>query len=151
MVSTGYSDYGEEWAQKFAWRQDTLGTRDTTATVLLYDDSTDSITDSDDIGSVTTELSGGNYVRATFNLDSSDVTVSTNTSDNLRINAQVTFDLTSTTGTFDAAMVLLDFQSDVVNSETGQNPHHIFSTGIGTFDASNFASGFDVSLNLDLN
>ncbi len=148
MVSTGYSDFGEELAQKNNWRQDTLGTRDTTAEVLLYDDSTDNISDSDDVGAVNNELSGGNYARQTFAPDGSDVSLSVNSGD-LRATATVTFDLTSTTGTFNAYMVLLDFQSDVVNSETGQNPHHIFSADVGTVDAANFSSGFDVQINLD--
>lgn len=149
MVSTGLSDYGEEWEQKWAWRQDLLGTRDTTAEVLLFDDSTDSITDSDDIGSVTTELSGGNYTRQTFNLDGSDANLSVSSGD-LRMQATVTFDLTNTSGSFDAYMVLLDFQSDIVNNESSQNAHHIFSADLGTLEAVDFSSGFDVEMNLDL-
>lgn len=149
MPSIGYSDFGEEWAQKFAWRQDTLGTRDTTLEVLLYNQS-DSITDSDDVGAVTTEPTDGNYSRDTLTLDSTDISLSV-TNGNLEISGTATFDLTNTTGTYNAYMVVLDFQSDVVNSETGQNPHHIFSATLPSFDAENFDSGFDVDINLTLN
>jgi hypothetical protein len=151
MVSTGYSDYGEEWAHKYAFRQDLAGTRDTTVEVLLFDDSTDAITDSDDVGAVTTEPSDGNYARQTFTLDSTDVTLSQVGGD-LRAEAVVTFDVDGTTGTVDASMCVLDFQSDIVNSEAGQNPHHVYSAtlDIGSQDLSNFTS-LEVTARLDLN
>jgi hypothetical protein len=75
MVSSGYSDVGEEWKQKLLYRQDLI-TRDTTIEVLLYDDSADSLTDSSDIGDVTTEPTDGNYTRQTFTLDSGDADLS---------------------------------------------------------------------------
>lgn len=151
MVSTGLSDYGEEWEHKWAFRQDLLGTRDTTVEVLLYDDSTDSISDSDDVGAVTTEPNDGNYTRQTFTLDSSDVTISQE-GGNIRAEATVTFDVTNTTGSVDASMCVVSFQSDVVNSETGQNPHHIYSAtlDIGDSDLSKFTS-IEVTPRLDLN
>lgn len=150
MVSTGLSDYGEEWEQKHAFRQDLLGTRDTTVEVLLYDDSTDALTDSSDVGDVTTEPNDGNYVRQTFNLDSTDVTLSV-VNGELRAEATVTFDVTNTTGTVDASMSVVSFQSDIVNAETGQNPHHIYSAtlDIGSIDLANYTS-LEVNVELDL-
>jgi hypothetical protein len=150
MVSTGLSDYGEEWEHKFAFRQDLLGTRDTTLEVLLYDDSTDAISDADDIGAVTTEPSDGNYARQTLTLDSSDMSLSIVGGD-IRVEGDVTFDVAGTTGTVDASMVVVDFQSDVVNSETGQNPHHIYSAtlDIGSVDLAQFTV-LDVTPRLDL-
>jgi hypothetical protein len=133
MTSTGYSDYGEEWAHKLAFRQDQI-TRDTTLEVLLYNDGTDSLTDASDVGDITTEPTDGNYTRQTFTLDSSDVTLSVVSGD-LRAEATVTFDVTNTTGTVDATAVVVDFQSDIVNSETGQNPHHIYSSTLDIGDA----------------
>jgi len=150
VVSTGLSDYGEEWEHKFAFRQDLLGTRDTTVEVLLFDDSTDSLTDSSDVGDITTEPTDGNYARQTFTLDSSDVTLSVNNGD-LRAEATVTFDVDGTTGTVDASACVVDFQSDIVNSEAGQNPHHIYSAtlDIGSQNLSNFTS-IEVTAQLDL-
>lgn len=150
MTSTGYSDFGEEWAQKNAFRQDTLGTRDATLEVLLYDDSTDTITDSDDVAAVTTEPTDGNYTRQSITLDSSSVTITQEGGD-IRAEGVVTFDVTDTTGTVDSTMCLIDFQSDVVNNETAQNTHHIFSDDfdIGSQDLSNFTS-IETTIRLEL-
>ena len=134
MATTGYSNVGEEWAQKFAWRQDTI-TRDTTAEILLFDDSTDATSDTSDIGDITTEPTDGNY-------DGGD----------LRISGTVTFDVDNTTGTVDAWGAVNDFQSDVVNSEAGANPHLLATATFdtGSQDLTNFTS-LDVTINLDLN
>jgi len=150
MTSTGYSDFGEEWSHKSSFRQDLI-TRGTTVEVLLYDDATDSITDSDDVGAVTTEPTDGNYTRQTFTLDSTDVTLTQEAGD-LRAEAVVTFDVDGTTGTVDATMTVVDFQSDVVNAEGAQNPHHIYSAtlDIGSQDLSNFTS-IETTVRLDLN
>lgn len=149
MVSTGLSDYGEEWEHKLAFRQDLI-TRDTTIEVLLFDDATDALTDSSDVGDITTEPTDGNYTRQTFTLDSSDVSLSVD-SGNLRAEATVTFDVDGTTGTVDATACVVSFQSDVVNSEGAQNPHHIYSAtlDIGSQDLSNFTS-IEVTAQLDL-
>lgn len=149
MASTGYTDYGEELAQKNQWRQDTLGTRDTTAEALLYDDSTDSLSDSSDIGDVTTEPSDGNYTRQTLNLDGSDLSLSQSGGD-LRVTGTVTFDVTNTTGSIDAWGIVLSFQSDIVNSEGSQNPHLISTATLGsTRDLTNYSS-LDIEVRLDL-
>lgn len=149
MVSTGLSDYGEEWEHKLAFRQDLI-TRDTTVEVLLYDDNTDALTDGSDVGDITTEPTDGNYTRQTFNLDSADVTLSVD-GGNLRAEATVTFDVDGTTGTVDATACVVDFQSDIVNSEMGQNPHHIYSAtfDIGSQDLSSFTS-LETNVQLDL-
>jgi hypothetical protein len=145
MVSSGYSDVGEEWKQKLLYRQDLI-TRDTTIEVLLYDDSADSLTDSSDIGDVTTEPTDGNYTRQTFTLDSSDVTL-TQTGGEIQAQVVVTFDVTDTTGTVDAAGAVVDFQSDVVNAEGAANPHLIYTSSVGDADLSNFTGSFEVTIN----
>jgi hypothetical protein len=149
MVSTGYSDLGEEWAQKLAFRSDLI-TRDATVSIVLFDDSVDQLDDTSDVGDITTEPTTGQYTPQTFTLDSADVTLSIQNGD-LRAEATVTFDLTNTTDTVDSSAALVDFQSDVVNNETAQNSHHIFSASldIGSIDTSNFTS-IDVVTQLDL-
>lgn len=149
MVSQGLSDFGEEWEHKWAFRQDLI-TRDATVEVLLYDDSTDALTDASDVGDVTTEPTDGNYTRQTFTLDSGDVSV-TRPAGDIRVEATVTFDVADTTGTVDASMCVVDFQSDVVNGETGPNPHHIYSgtLDIGSVDLAQFTS-LEVTPRLDL-
>jgi len=150
MASTGYTDVGEEWSQKSSWRQDLI-TRDTTLEVLVFDDSTDATSDTSDVGDITTEPTDGNYTRQTVTLDSADISLSIDSGD-LRASGTVTFDMDGTTGTADAWGAVIDFQSDVVNSETAQNPHLISTATFdrGSQDLSNFTS-LDVTINLDLN
>jgi len=138
MVSEGYHDTGAEWAHKFAFRQDTI-TRDDTIEVLLYDDSTDELTDSSDVGDITTEPTDGDYARQTFTLDDTDVTLSEEAGQ-IRAEATVTFDVTDTTGTVDATQTVVDFQSDVVNDESDANPHFLYSATLdfGSADLSQF-------------
>jgi len=149
MVSTGYSDVGEEWSQKSTYRQDLI-TRDTTIEVLLYDDATDSLDDTSDVGDITTEPNDGNYARQTFTLDSTDVSLSVQSGD-LRAEATVTFDVDGTTGTVNASGCVVSFQSDVVNSEGSQNPHLIYTAtlDIGSVDLANFTS-LETNVQLDL-
>jgi len=146
MASSGYTNVGEELAQKLTWRQD-LVTRDTTLEVLVFDDATDTTSDTSDVGDITTEPTDGNYTRQTVTLDSADVTLSIDAGD-LRATATVTFDMDGTTGTADAWGAVVDFQSDVVNAEGAQNPTATFDEG--SQDLSNFTS-LDVTINLDLN
>lgn len=154
MVSTGYTNVGEEWSQKLTYRTDLI-TRDTAIEVLLFDDSTDNTDDTSDIGDITTEPTSGNYARQTLTLDSSDITLSFTDGD-VRAEGTVTFDTTDTTETVDAAGVVVDFQSDVVNSETSQNPHLISTSRLlnsdgntTTADLSQFSS-IDATVRLDL-
>lgn len=150
MVSTGYHDVGEEWSQKLTYRTDLI-TRDTTVEVLLYDDDTDSLADSADIGDITTELSGGNYTRQTFDLDSSDASLSVVNGD-VRVETTVDFDLDSTTGQFTAYGLVVDLQSDVVNTESSQNSHLITTADLdgSPYNASDFST-FGVTIRGDLN
>ena len=150
MVSTGYHDTGEEWAHKFAFRQDTI-TRDATVEVLLYDDSVDALDDTSDVGDITTEPTDGNYARQTFTLDGSDVELSV-VDGQLRAEATVTFDVTDTTGTVDATQTIVDFQSDIVNSETEANPHFLYSATLdfGSADLSQF-DNLQTTVVIDLN
>lgn len=125
MVSTGYHDTGEEWAQKHAYRQDTIN-REASVDVLLFDDSTNALTDSSDVGDITTEPTSGNYARESLSLDGNDLSLDV-TGGNVRIQGGVSFDVTDTTATIDAYAIVVNFQSDVVNSEGGANDHLLFS------------------------
>ena len=136
MVSTGYTDFGEEWAQKNAWRQDEI-TRDTSIEVLLFDDSVDSTDDTSDVGDITTELDDTtDYGRQTFTLDSVDVELSV-VDGNVRIESAETFQLGTTSGNFDAYGLVNTFQSDVVGTDTEPTPHLLATATIdnGPFDA----------------
>lgn len=128
MTSTGYHDTGEEWAQKRTYRQDLLGSGAASIDLLLYEDATDQLSDADDIGSIGTEPTDGNYARQTVSLDSAEVSLSVQNGD-LVASGVVSFDTTDTTGTVDAYASVVTFQSDVVNSESSANEHlHVSST-----------------------
>lgn len=158
MTATGLHNTGEEWAQKYIWRQDLI-TRDTSVSVLLYNDNTDvtgdgvsdgdQLTDASDVGGITTEPTTGNYARQTVALDGAAVSLTVSGGD-LRAAFTVTFDTTNTTGTIDAYAVVVNFQSDVVNAETVANDHLVTSAPVGTTDLANY-SQVDVTCNIDLN
>lgn len=150
MATQGYSNVGEEWAQKWCFRQDVTGIRDTSVEILLYNDTTDALSDSSDIGNITTEPNDGNYVRQTVTLDSADFSLSFPSADVRATTVTVTFDVTNTTGSVDAWGAVVSFQSDVVNSETGQNPHLIAT---GTFSSVDLSANdkVDVTAQFDLN
>jgi len=147
MTSTGYHDTGEEWAQKCTYRQDLL-VRNTTVSVLLYNDSTNALADADDIAAITTEPTDGNYARQTLSLDATDLSLSVS-GGNVQASGTVTFDVTNTTGTVDAYAVVVNYQSDVINSETGANDHLVTSAVIESsgIDLTNW-EGLDVQVNV---
>lgn len=125
--------YGEEFAQKWAWRQDQI-TRDTTIEVALFDaDDTAAgitVTDTTDVGDLTTEPSDGNYTRQTATLDSSDFAISKNANGNWEIDvADQVFNTDGTTGIVNAAAVIGTFQSDEAG-DTGASKHVLFTVDL---------------------
>lgn len=122
MTSTGYHDTGEEWAQKWNYRQDNIN-RNGSVSIGLYNDGTDSLSDSNDVGDITTEPSDGNYSRQTVSLDGGDVTLTQDGSGNLQAEFTVTFDVTNTTGSVDAWFAVVTFTSDIVGTDTGATDH----------------------------
>lgn len=150
MVSTGYHDTGEEWVQKTTFRQDLIVSRDTAVDVLLFEDATDSLSDSDDLGAITTEPTTGNYGRQSLSLDGADLSLSISGGDT-RATGEVTFDVSNTTETIDAYAIVVDLQSDVVNSESSQNQHLLASATLdgGAVDLST-TSSVTVEVRVDL-
>lgn len=143
MAVNGTHDVGEEFKQKSIYRQDLIS-RPATLEVLLYNDATDSLSESSDVGDITTEPTTGNYARQTLSFDSSDLTLSVDGSADLQADGSVTFDTLDTGDTVDGYALVVSFQSDVVNSETSSNPHILGSATFGTTDLSNFS---DVTVN----
>ena len=143
MAVDGTHDVGEEFKQKSIYRADTLS-RPTTLDVLLYNDSTDNLSESSDIADITSEPSAGNYTRQSVSFDSSDLSLSVDGSSNLQVEGSVTFDTLDTGDTVDGYALVASFTSDVLNAETGSNDHIIASSTFGTTDLSNFS---DVTVN----
>lgn len=165
MASTGLTDLGEEWFQKYAFRQDLINARDTTITFLLYLDSTDTdddgsvegdqLTDASDIGAITSEPADGNYARVDMTLDQDPAAnsddgfyLTVNSNGNIRAQARPSFDVTGTTGFADAWAAIVDFQSTIVNSEAGENTHLI---GTGKFNGGGLNLEQSTEINVDAN
>lgn len=144
MAVNGTHNVGEEWKQKSIYRQDQIGSRETSISVGLYDDSTDNLSEADDIGAITTEPTTGNYGQQTLSLDATDLSIS-QTSGDIDISGTVTFDVSDTGETVDGFFVVVSFQSDVINSESSKNNHLLISGTFGTTDLTNYTS-IDVSL-----
>ncbi|MFT4921723.1 MAG: hypothetical protein ACI8XM_000929 [Haloarculaceae archaeon] len=115
MASTGYHDTGEEFIQKTAFRQD-LVTRPVGIDILLYQDSTDSLDDSDDVDAISTEPETGNYTRVTAALDSTDIDIRVQEGD-IDARPTVTFDVTDTTESVDAYAAVIEFQSEIAGDD----------------------------------
>lgn len=140
-MTTQLHDTGEEYYQ------DKLSGE--TFSIGLFNDATDAMVDSDDIGNITTEPSDGNYVRQTG--------VSFSSSDSggdwtLTNDSQVSFDVTNTTGTVDAYFIVVNFQSDDKGDASAND--HLLATGSlsQSYDLSNLdtlnlsANGIGTSL-----
>ncbi len=129
------TDLGEEWTLETALEGASV-------TIGLYDDSTDAIGDTQDVGDITTEPSDGNYARqsATLTLvdESGDWAAETD--------AQVSFDVTDTTGTVDSYFIIYSFQADDT-SDSAANDHLVATGALGQsrdlsqLDTLNLAAG----------
>lgn len=104
--------------------------------VGLYDDSTDALADSDDVGAITTEPSDGNYARQTgVAFSSSDASGDWRLSND----STVQFDTTNTTGTVDSAFVVVNFASEDASDGGTATDHLLFTAKLdgGGVDLSN--------------
>lgn len=135
-MATGVVNTGEELLQKLAAQKVSISSM----SVGLFNDSTDSISDANDIGDITTEPSGGSYAQQSFSLPG-DVTLIENASTNVQWDvADQTFDISDSTQTVDSWFVVASFTSDVINSESGDNTHLIAVGGLSqSYDLSSVA------------
>jgi len=92
-----------------------------TVKVALYDNSTDSISDPDDLSAVTTEPAGGAYAR-----QSSPVTTRQIGSDfGFDNDSKIAFDTSDSSTTVDHAAFIVTFQSDSVAGDSSATDHLI--------------------------
>lgn len=126
-MSAILTDLGEEWLVKNNADSASLD-------VGLYDDSTDSISDTEDIGDITTEPSDGNYSRQTgIAMSASDLSGDWGFDND----STISYDVTNTTGTVDSYFIVANFQA----SDTGDgsaNDHLIVTGSLSqSYDLSN--------------
>lgn len=137
-MSTGIMPkVGEEYTQRLLANDLAIIT---SWSVSLYNDSTDSLLDTSDIGDITTEPTGTSYSRQSVSL-SADVTLGVNASDNVYIEVDnQTFDVSDCSQDVDAYFVIVSYQSTVVNSESGANDHILFNGSLNqTINLNNWA------------
>lgn len=111
------TDLGEEWMIKT--NLDTA-----TVDVGLYNDSVDAIADTDDLASITTEPSSGNYVRqGSISVSASDFSGNWGVDND----AKVTFDVSNTTGDVDSYFFVANFTA--TDTADGSATDHLVLTG----------------------
>jgi len=124
-MADGLKDYGEEYFQRRS--TDDLANV-STWTIGIFNDNTDALTDSSDIGAITSEPGNTNYSRQT--VQASNITFSQSGGDVEWSAPDVTFDLTdnSSSNDFTHWFVVISYQSNVVGSD-GSATDHLIITG----------------------
>lgn len=127
---------GEEWLLKNAADQASLD-------VGLYNDSTDTIADADDLAQITTEPGDGNYSRQTGQAFSAS---SPDTDWQVDNDSQVSYDVQNTTGTVDSYFLVANFLFAEAGDSVAQD--HLIATGalsqsrdLSQIDTLNLAAG----------
>jgi len=119
------TDFGEEY-----WQRASTGdlTEATTWEIGIYNDSTDTITDSDDVAAITTEPGNTNYARQS--VTASNITFAQESGDVVFDVPNVTFDLTDNASgnSFDSWFIVIPYTSNIVGSD-GSDTDHLVMTG----------------------
>lgn len=143
-MTTQLHDVGEEFERKLVFTGS--ASKPTNLGVGMYHDGEvsgdttngDNLTDSADVGDITTEPSGGNYARQTVAFDGTRFSVAQNTNGDWEAttDSNVVFDTTNTTGTVDAYFVTVDWDQNA----DGTVETHLYFTGnlSQTRDLSNY-------------
>lgn len=144
MTTDLLTDLGEEYMIK-------NGLDGITVTVGLYNDSVDGLSDSSDIGDITTEPTNGNYSPASVAISASDLSGDWG----VRNDQTFSFDFSDTTVSkdVDAAYIAFSFQaSDTGDGSANQhviaNPALSQAREIGSIDTLEIAAG-DLQIQVD--
>lgn len=110
------TDIGEEWYTETALNG-------VTVTVGLYNDTTDTIADTNDLAAITTEPTGASYAR-----QSDTVTVADISGDwGFDNDTKITFDTSDSSQTVDSAFFVINFDSDEAG-DAGTPADHLVAT-----------------------
>lgn len=131
--------HGEEFVQ------DLIINSGKTFSIGLYNDTTDALSDTSDVGDITTEPTGSAYGRQddlasnfTATLEAGDVQIAGST---------LTYDVSDSTQAVDAAFVVVPFDSNLVSSDGGTTTDHLMFTV--ALDQEYDLSQFDSTVDLD--
>jgi len=135
-MTTQLHDTGEEWLIDKAFNG---GNGVSSVSVGLYNDATDALNDSDDVGAISTEPTGSAYARQSLSLGSN--FSAQDASGNWEaIMDDVTFDTSDSDQSVDAYFVVVTFTSDD-KGDSGDNPHLLFTGSLDqTYDLSSVDS-----------
>lgn len=110
------TDLGEEWLVK--------NNADTATLDLgLYNDGTDTISDTDDLGAITTEPSGASYARQSTAVSAADLSGDWGFNND----SQESFDTSDSTQSVDSYFFVANFQADDTSDTTAND--HMIATG----------------------
>ena len=137
------TDLGEEWMIKNNLDAASVD-------IGLYNDSTDSISDGDDVSQISTEPSDGNYSRQSgVDISASDISGDWGVDND----SQISFDVTNTTGDVDSYFFVANFQAS--DTGDGSSQDHLVVTGslsqsyalsnVDTLDISSGTAGVTVN------
>lgn len=120
MTQATLHDVGEEYIFK-------TGITSQTLTVGLFNKGQDDLSDSDDIGSITTEPNGANYSRQSADFEPTDYSAAFNDDWGFVNINDITFDVSDSSNTVDSYFITTTFQSDDKGDSSPQL--HLISTG----------------------
>jgi len=120
-MTTQLHDTGEEFIVDKVF---TGGNSVSSVSVGLYNDSTDALTDSDDVSAISTEPGGSNYGRQSASFEMN-FTNTNNSGDWETQMDDLVFDTSDSNQSVDAYFVVVNFNSD----DTGTDADHLFFTG----------------------
>lgn len=126
-MSSLLTDLGEEWILE----TDVTGVG--SLSVGLYNDSTDSISDTNDLADISTEPSGGSYSRQSTNISVSDISGDWG----FDTDSQASFDTSDSSQSVDSYFFVANFPAD--DTSDGSSTDHLIATGSlsQTYDLSN--------------
>lgn len=125
---TSLHDTGEEFIMDAVFRADTI-TDPNSVTIGLFFDSTDALSDSSDIGAITTEPTGAAYAAQTATMDTTDFTNEDSGGGDWQTTiTDQTFDTSDSTQDVDAYYISLTFAAEDTN-DAGTATEHLFWTG----------------------
>lgn len=139
MSNTLLHDHGEEFVQ------DLIINSGETFQIGLYNDATDTLSDSSDISAITTEPAGSAYARQSETASSFSASLD-GSNDIVITGSTQTFDVSDSTQTVDSVFVVVNFASDVVSADGGTQTDHLFFTNAldQSYDLSQFSSTVDL-------
>jgi hypothetical protein len=125
-MTTQLHDTGEEFVVDAIFRSDTIN-RPASVNISLFNDSTDGLSDGNDVTDITTEPSGASFSRQSASLDSGDFSNTDSGGDWQTTIADQTFDTSDSNQNVDAYFIVVNFQAD--DTGDGSANDHLFWTG----------------------